>query len=161
MSRAFAAACRDITRVFPADVWDTVLQLLRPEHPWQICRWGFPGLPDRAQLLIFDFCATIDRHLPPLNGHLLTGRYPRDFVFPHALARVVAVRQAWWVHWFPISEDDDLSNFYAWLTDGFPIWIRGVVHRQLEDFERRDPRIVGEEEAETLLWEDRKKHELA
>ena len=61
----------------------------------------------------------------------MTGRYPHDFAFPEGNARVVPVRAAWWIHLFPVV-DDVFGYFYAWLVDGFPVWINGRVHRQVE-----------------------------
>ena len=62
---------------------------------------------------------------------MLTGRYPEDFTMPEPRERVVPVREAWWVHAFPI-QDDDFTAFYLWLIDGFAMCINNVCHQQVD-----------------------------
>lgn len=139
--------------VFPPDAWSILLSLLRPVHPWQFCRWGFPRLPDRASLLVFDFCAEVPIMRRTLNGHLLSGRYPEDFVMPHPLAHIIVVEHVWWTAWLPLV-DNDFTFYYQWLVDGFPVWLNGRVHVQQETFEwANNPRFIREEDAETIAMD--------
>ena len=50
---------------------------------------------------------------------------------PEPRERFVPVRAAWWVHAFPIR-DDDFTAFCLWLIDGFPVYINNVCHGQVE-----------------------------
>lgn len=138
--------CRDISPYLGGDeIWRIIRVFYLRSHVskthWQLSRWGGRDMPERISLLFFDLGYTYPRALQEYldqrqranrrrrNLHMLTGRYPEDFTHPEPNEGFVPVYRAWWVPQFALV--DDITAFYLWLIDGFPIYIDGRSHRQV------------------------------
>ena len=131
---SWRSACRNFAEAFPTpEIWEHVRSFVpvHTTHPWQLSRHGLGRLvPPHVSWRIWEL---IPMRVARVNTHLLTGIYPGDFQFPGPMEEWVPVRNAWWVNMFPLGPDP--NHFFLWLVDGFPVWIRNRLYRQVEPHE--------------------------